>query len=100
MSKIKYKNTDAITNGSSSGNPDLLAHIDKVHTTEMGVDRIRKNLEITEDDVVEYCRKKILSPDCNISKQGKNWYCRTDGIIITVNSFSYTIITAHKDLER
>ncbi len=81
-------------------NTDLLANIDKVHTTEMGVDRIRKNLGITEDNVVEYCRKKILSPDCRISKQGKNWYCKTDGIIITVNSFSYTIITAHKDLGR
>ncbi|MCQ2249001.1 MAG: DUF3781 domain-containing protein [Treponema sp.] len=84
-------------NSTKNGNSDFLANIDKVHTTEMGVDRIRKNLGITEEDVVEYCCKKILSPDCNISKQGKNWYCRVDGIIITVNSFSYTIITAHKE---
>ena len=39
--------------------------------------------------------KKILDNNCNIYKQGKNWYCEVDNIIITVNSYSYTIITAH-----
>lgn len=73
----------------------LLNNIDKVHTTVMGVDRIKKNLNLT-DDVVDYCKKKILDKNCNIYKQGKNWYCEIDNIIITVNSYSYTIITAHK----
>lgn len=73
----------------------LLNDIDKVHTTVMGVDRIKKNLNLT-DDVVDYCKKKILDKNCNIYKQGKNWYCEVDNIIITVNSYSYTIITAHK----
>ncbi|WP_288834306.1 DUF3781 domain-containing protein, partial [uncultured Catenibacterium sp.] len=26
---------------------------------------------------------------------GKNWYCEIENIIITINSYSYTIITAH-----
>ena len=33
--------------------------------------------------------------NCNIYKQGKNWYCEVENIKITVNSYSYTIITAH-----
>ncbi|MCM1040463.1 MAG: DUF3781 domain-containing protein [Ruminococcus sp.] len=32
---------------------------------------------------------------CNIYRQGKNWYCEVEGIKITVNAHSYTIITAH-----
>ena len=35
----------------------LLSNIDKVHTTEMGIDRIKKNLRLDTDDVVEWCRK-------------------------------------------
>ena len=75
----------------------LLDNIVKIHTTEMGVDRIRRNLKLAEDvDVVDYCRQKILNSECSIYRQGKNWYCEIDGIKITVNSYSYTIITAHK----
>lgn len=73
----------------------LLDNIGKLHTTEMGVTRIKNNLKIDTDDVVEYCKNKILMKDCNIYRQGKNWYCEIDNIRITVNSYSYTIITAH-----
>ena len=73
----------------------LLSNIDKVHTTEMGIDRIKRNLKLNTNDVVEYCKNKILDKECNIYKQGKNWYCEIDNIKITINSYSYTIITAH-----
>ena len=75
----------------------LLENIDKVHTTEMGVDRIKKNLNLDKDNdnVVQYCKNKVSNKNCNIYKQGKNWYCEIDNIIITINSYSYTIITAH-----
>lgn len=73
----------------------LLDNIDKIHTTEMGMDRIRKNIELVDCDVVGYCKKKILDKKCNIYKQGKNWYCENDNVKITINSYSYTIITAH-----
>ncbi len=73
----------------------LLSNIDKVHTTEMGIDRIKKNLKLDINDVVEYCKKKVLDKNSNIYKQGKNWYCEIDNIKITINSYSYTIITAH-----
>lgn len=73
----------------------LLSNIDKVHTTEMGIHRIKKNLKLDTDDVVEYCKNKVLDKNCNIYQQGKNWYCEIDKIKITINSYSYTIITAH-----
>lgn len=76
-------------------NEILLSNIDKVHTTEMGIERIKKNLKLDTDDVVEYCKNKVLDKNCNIYKQGKNWYCEIDNIIITINSYSYTIITVH-----
>lgn len=50
----------------------LLDNIDKIHTTEMGIDRIKRNLKIDTADVVEYCKNKVLDKNCNIYKQGKN----------------------------
>lgn len=61
----------------------LLDNISKVHTTEMGIDRIKKNLKLNTNDVVEFCKNKILDKNCNIYKQGKNWYCEIDNIKIT-----------------
>lgn len=74
---------------------NLRDNIDKIHTTEMGEGRIRRNLKTDTADVVEYCKNKILDRNCNIYRQGKNWYCEVDNIKITVNAHSYTIITAH-----
>lgn len=76
-------------------NNNLLNNIDKIHTTKMGVDRIKRNLKLNIDDVVTYCKNIILDTNSNISKQGKNYYCENKDIIITINSYSYTIITAH-----
>lgn len=73
----------------------LLDNINKVHTTEMGIDRIKKNLRLDINDVVEFCKSKVIDKKCNIYKQGKNWYCEVDNIVITINSYSYTIITGH-----
>ena len=73
----------------------LLSNIDKIHITEMGIDRIKKNLKLDTNDVVEFCKNKILDKNCDIYKQGKNWYCEIDNIKITINSYSCTIITAH-----
>ena len=53
----------------------LIDNIDKIHTTEMGVE--------------------IMDENCHIYRQGKNWYCEIDSVKITVNVYSYTIITAH-----
>ena len=78
---------------------DLIENIEKLHTTAMGRDRIRRNLSLGEDvgDVVVWCRKRILDDSAVITRRGKNWYVTIDGCIITVNAYSYTIITAHKE---
>lgn len=70
----------------------LLSNVDKVHTTKRGIDRIKKNLKTDTNDVVEYCKNKVLNKNCNIYRQWKNWYCEIGNIKITVNSYSYTII--------
>ena len=78
---------------------ELLENIENLHTTPMGVDRIRKNLCLGAEvkDVVAFCRQKILDDKAAITRQGKNWYIKIDGCIITVNAYSFTIITAHKE---
>lgn len=73
----------------------LLENVDKIHTTEMGIGRIQKNLEITEEPV-DYCISKLKQENAEVRKEGKNYYVHVDDCIITINSSSFTIITAHK----
>ncbi len=74
----------------------LLNNLDKIHTTEMGIDRIKRNLNLDVKDVVSYLKNVILNENCIIYRYGKNYYCELKPIRITINSYSYTIITAHK----
>lgn len=74
----------------------LILNLDKLHTTDLGVERIKRNLCLYVDDVVIWCKKKIKEPDSLIKRKGKNWYIEIDNCKITVNAHSYTIITAHK----
>lgn len=76
---------------------ELLSNLDKLHTTELGVIRIKRNLSLDTDDVVAWCKTKINSANAVITRNGKNWYVNIDNCIITVNAYSYTIITAHKE---
>lgn len=75
---------------------DLVENIDKLHTTEMGVERIKRNLAIEADDVVSWCKERILDKNARMERVGKNWYVVIENQRITVNAHSYTIITAHK----
>lgn len=74
---------------------DLLENVDKIHTTEMGVGRIQKNLGI-DDEPVGYCILKLKREDAVVTREGKNYYVNVDGCRITINAGSFTIITAHK----
>ena len=76
---------------------ELLNKLDKLHTTELGAIRIRRNLSLDTEDVVLWCQTKIESDNAVITRKGKNWYVNVDGCIITVNAYSYTIITPHKE---
>ena len=75
---------------------ELLSKLAELHTTELGAIRIKRNLSLGCTDTVEWCRKQISSPEAVIERGGKNWYITVNGCIITVNAYSYTIITAHK----
>jgi len=74
---------------------DLINNIEKIHTTELGSIRIRRNLKLETKDVVNWCKRKIKRAD-NVYKKGKNWYVSFENCVITINVHSYTIITAHR----
>mgnify|MGYP001051917079 CR=1 FL=1 len=78
----------------------LLQNINKIHTTALGINRIKKNLELKDEDVVTYCQNKIKDSNSIVTKKGKNYYVEIDNIIITINSYSYTIITSHKNRKK
>lgn len=73
----------------------LIKNIEKIHTTSLGIDRIKKNLKLNTDDVVKYCVDLIKDEKSTVTKKGKNFYINIENTEITVNSSSYTIITAH-----
>lgn len=75
---------------------ELFENIDKIHTTELGVLRIQKNLELSNTDVIAFCKDVIFNIESIITNNGKNWYVSLNSIILTINRYSYTIITAHK----
>ena len=75
---------------------ELLENLDRLHTTELGVIRIKKNLSLNVENVIEWCKEKISLSNAKIIRKGKNWYITIDNCIITVNAYGYTVITAHK----
>ncbi len=75
---------------------ELLENLDRLHTTELGIIRIKKNLSLNVENVIEWCKEKISLSNAKIIRKGKNWYITIDNCIITVNAYSYTVITAHK----
>ena len=74
---------------------ELIENINNINSTELGKIRIKNNLELAAEDVVNWCKNEILNAD-RIIKKGKNWYVYVGNITITINANSYTIITAHK----
>lgn len=79
----------------------LIQSIDRLHTTELGYARIKRNLGLTcpNSEVVDWCKSQILKPEAEISASGKNWYVEIhypQPAVITINKYSLTIITAHK----
>ena len=74
---------------------ELFAYLDQIHTTELGIVRIRRNLGLPDVDVVAWCRDQIKAAD-DVVRRGKNWYVYAGGVVITVNASRFTIITAHR----
>jgi len=71
--------------------------IDKLHTTELGEERIKRNLGLDTGDIVAWCKQAVRSINNeSVTRKGKNWYIYCGEFVLTVNANSYTIITAHK----
>ena len=75
---------------------DLLINLDRIHTTKLGAERIKKNLGLDIADVIAWSKQKIENANYAILK-GKNWYTYVDDFVFTINAHSCTIITAHKE---
>jgi hypothetical protein len=75
----------------------LLHNLDNIHTTELGVIRIKRNLYLEEAiDAVAWCKERIKEPTTKVKRKGKNYYATTATCVITVNASKLSIITAHK----
>lgn len=75
---------------------ELILNLDKLHTTDLGIVRIKRNLSLEVDDVVDWCREKTRDSNASVKRKGKNWYVEIEGCEITINAYSFTIITAYK----
>jgi hypothetical protein len=71
--------------------------VEKLRTTPMGADRIRRNLGLDCDDVIAWCRNVVQNtPGKFVIRKGKNWYVHGDGFVLTINASAVSVITAHK----
>ena len=96
LSKVKPTTEPQILSEDNCNSELLLSNLDQLHTTDLGAERIRKNLRLDTDDVVGWCSEKMKAVNALITRKGKNWYIAVDNCEITVNVHSYTIITAHR----
>ena len=72
-------------------------YVDKLHTTELGKERIKCNIGIDIDDVIAWCKQANLDVNKDyVVRKGKNWYVDAVDYILTINVKSHTIITAHR----
>ena len=75
----------------------LLAALPRLHTTPLGLTRLRHNLCLSEDtDPVAFCRDLLSREDCTVLHLGKNLYCRAENVLLTIHARSYTLITGRR----
>lgn len=71
--------------------------VERLRTTLLGEKRIKHNLSLKTDDVMEWCRSAVSKADeKSIIAKGKNLYVYGKGYVLTINARSKTIITANK----
>ncbi|WP_028504815.1 DUF3781 domain-containing protein [Ruminococcus sp. FC2018] len=78
------------------GSRIILNDIHRLCALEPAQERIRENLNLGDADVVEYCKGMLSREDCRIMGKGENILCMIGNIIISVNSATHMIISAHK----
>lgn len=67
---------------------------DKLHISDAGTARVRRNLKMPDTDLVQWCKETVQQADLIIT-QGKYCYVYRQGVVITVRLPAKTIITAH-----
>lgn len=77
----------------------LTENIGRLHTTAMGAERIKRNIQLEADDAIRLCQTAVLNNTAFVRRMGKNWYITVDSVTLTVNAHSYTVITAHMNRE-
>ena len=50
---------------------ELLENINRIHTTELGIERIKRNLSLDTDNVVEYCVNILKNEKYEVEKKVK-----------------------------
>lgn len=70
---------------------DLIASLEKLHTTDSGAKRIRHNLDLQNTDVVLWCREFIKQADITI-RQEKNWYVYSGGVVVGIKEIISRLI--------
>ena len=49
---------------------EMIKNLDKIHTTKMGEERIKRNLKLETNDGVGYCKAMIMDKDCKMERIG------------------------------
>jgi hypothetical protein len=71
--------------------------VESLHTTALGKERIKRNLGLKTNDIIEWCKQAVFNAnEGSIIRKGKNWYVYGDDYVLTINAYSNTVITAHK----
>lgn len=73
----------------------FLRRVPNLKSNYLTDDKIRNFIGLDIPDVVEWCKERILMPEANIERRGKNWYITVDDVVITVNANLLTLQTAH-----
>jgi deoxycytidylate deaminase len=75
--------------------------VDKLHTTALGKERIKRNTGLDINEVIAWCKQADLSLDKEyVVQKGKNRYVYAKDYVLTIHAKSNTIITAHKRNEK
>lgn len=73
--------------------------INKLHTTQRGFERIKRNLhlpfQMKDEAILSYCKAMLTNQNCQIQCKGKNLYCQFNSTLWVIHATCYTIITAH-----
>lgn len=70
---------------------ELQANIDRLNIRKSGEIRVIKNLALTTDDVLDWCKKLILNEKTVFESDRKHWYAYLGNDMLIVLMASYTV---------